>query len=251
MTKIASDISAAGGLSNDEKRLFREIASGHDEALGVAIPAIESACPASVVRLSRALLFAVHCDALSASKQLVRHGARLEVRDQALWRTPLIIAGSLGSTQMVGFLLEAGADVHAEDDFGNTALCVASETDSTALIELLIAHGSDPEHRNDLGWTPLISASAIGNLKTVNALIKQGANLESRAVLGWTPLIVASQSGSADVVSRLLELGARRDAIDCFGRTALLASQEGQATTEILMCSAACSHAEGCKSMKF
>ncbi|RWI00412.1 ankyrin repeat domain-containing protein [Mesorhizobium sp.] len=225
MTKVASDFCAANRLSNDEKHLFRAIDSSTDMALSAAISAIEDACPAPAERLNRALLFAVQRDALAASKRLVHHGANLEARDPALWRTPLIIAGYEGSAQMVTFLLEAGADVHAADDFGTTALCAAAETGSAALVELLIAHGSDLEHRNDLGWTPLISASANGNLEVIDALAKLGASLEARALLGWTPLIVAAQSDKADVVSRLLELGARRDAVDSFGRTALSASQ--------------------------
>ncbi|ESZ08446.1 hypothetical protein X737_33370 [Mesorhizobium sp. L48C026A00] len=189
------------------------------------------------------MLFAVQCDASAASQRLVHRGANLEARDPALWRTPLIIAGYQGSAQMVTFLLEAGADVHAVDDFGTTALCAAAETGSAALLELLIAHGSNLEHRNDLGWTPLISASANGNLEAVNALAKLGASLEARAVLGWTPLIVAAQSDEADVVFRLLELGARRDAVDNFGRTALSASQGGEATANILERNAARGHA--------
>jgi ankyrin repeat protein len=231
---MAPSIFTADRRSNDEKRLFRAIDSGDLQEAHAAISAIQKTPLEARDRLSKALLFAVQRDALEASKLLVHHGADIEARDSALWRTPLIIAGHMGSEQIVDFLLGVGADVHAEDDFGNTVMFVVAESGSAKLIELLIAHGCDPEHRNDLGWTPIISASANGNLEAVSELAKQGASLEARAALGWTALIVAAQNDEADVVSLLLELGAKRDAIDTFGRTALSASDEGGATAEIL-----------------
>lgn len=213
VTQIGSNRCAPDHYSSDEKRLFRATDSGPAEAQGDAISEVESAAAAPAGSLNRALLFVIGCDAASASKLLINHGANVEAREPALWRRPIIVARSRGSIHIEEVLLETGAKVHAEDEFGNTVLYATAESGSAALIELLIANGSEPEHRNDQGWTPLISASTNGDLEADNVLANRRVSLEARAVLGWALLIAAAQSDQVDVICRLLELGAKRDAV--------------------------------------
>jgi ankyrin repeat protein len=216
-----------------EKFLLKAVDSGIHDALDEAISAVENATAPSSDRLDRALIFAVQRNALPAAKLLLRRGASVEAREPTLWRTPLIVAAHDGSLTMTEFLLENGADVGAEDDFGNSALNAAAEKGCAALMDLLVAHGAEVDHRNDLAWTPLISACASGNLAAVNMLTDHGASLEARSVLGWTPLIVAAQNDHAGVVARLLELGARVDVTDSFGRTALAVADSNRTVADI------------------
>jgi uncharacterized protein len=218
-----------------EHCLLRAVDGGIDGALDEAISAVENAVIPSGDRLDRALMFAVQRNALAAAKLLVQRGASVNVRELTMWRTPLIEAAYDNSLMMVEFLLKNGADVGAQDDFGNSALNVAAEAGCSALIATLVAHGAELDHRNDLEWTPLISACASGNLPAVNVLIDCGASIEACSVLGWSPLIVSAQSDRPEIVERLLELGARIDSTDCFGRSALAASNSSSTVADILI----------------
>lgn len=228
-----------------EKCLLKAVDSGIHDALDEAILALKNLTEMFEDRLGHALIFAVQRNALPAARLLIRRGAPIETRESTMWRTPLIVAAHDGSLAMAEFLLESGADVSAEDDFGNSALNVAAENGCVALVELLVAHGAELDHRNDLKWTPLISACANGNLAAINVLASRGANLEARSVLGWTPLIVAAQNDHADIVARLVELNVRVDAKDSFGRTALAAAEMNQTVADILV-----HHANRCAGMK-
>ncbi len=60
--------------------------------------------------------------------------------------TPLIMSAPFGPPQLIGSLLEAGADVNAKDVRGMTPLMLAVATDhqDQAVLKLLLAHGADP-----------------------------------------------------------------------------------------------------------
>src|SRR5580693_4805073 len=66
------------------------------------------------VNLERALLAAIDDDDLPAADRLIRSGVDVNRRGP-LPLTALMLAAGRGSTQMVGKLLAAGADVHAVD----------------------------------------------------------------------------------------------------------------------------------------
>jgi len=51
-----------------------------------------------------------------------------------------MLASSRGREDVVAMLLEAGADVNAQDDDGSTALMCAAEHASIAVVKLLLAH---------------------------------------------------------------------------------------------------------------
>lgn len=55
--------------------------------------------------------------------------------------TALIVAARFGHVAIVEVLLERGAEVNAEDDYGQTALYFAKKNSKTRVIELLEAAG--------------------------------------------------------------------------------------------------------------
>ena len=79
--------------------------------------------------------------------------------------TPLHLAAQEGALSASSALLEAGASVDAENDFGNTPLFVAvfNSRGRGDLIDLLRSHGANPFHANASGQTPLGLARMIGN----------------------------------------------------------------------------------------
>jgi uncharacterized protein len=59
--------------------------------------------------------------------------------------------------------------------------------EDTSTIDCLLAHGADVHAQDDKGDTCLHYASAWGNLKAVRALIQAGADPLTRNKAGWTP----------------------------------------------------------------
>lgn len=117
-------------------------------------------------------------------------------------RTPLQLAASIGTIQIVELLLAYGADVNlpALGDGGRTALQVACERDHKDVIERLLEAGAD------IGAAP---ASRMG-ITAYQAAIKYGSSSTQHRLLDSLP-----------GPSRPLTLVAKRDLV-LFGKTRLL-----------------------------
>ena len=77
----------------------------------------------------------------------------------------------------VRYLLEAGANVHAQTGTGDTALTYACENGHTDVAEILLQYGADLEHASEGGRTPLMKAARAGHLCSVQFLIAKGADV--------------------------------------------------------------------------
>ena len=90
-------------------------------------------------------------------------------------QTLLHVAAEWGHTEMCVLLLNAGADIEAQDDWGDTPLYRASLTGAvngqmdTALY--LVNQGASLTHQNNRGDTPLDAARYEGNEEDVLALL--------------------------------------------------------------------------------
>ncbi|SFG42048.1 ankyrin repeat domain-containing protein [Prevotella sp. KH2C16] len=94
-------------------------------------------------------MYGVSCEFIS---WLVAHGADIEGHN-CYGRTPLLVHASTNQEEKVKLLLGLGADVHAEDKYGNGVLHFASGPE---VMEVLLAHGADVRARNQMGETPLL-----------------------------------------------------------------------------------------------
>ena len=111
----------------------------------------------------------------------------------------LIWASEKGYTEQVLSLLQAGADVHANND---SALRISSEDGNTEIVQLLLQAGANVNANND---SALISASANGHTEVVRLLLQAGADVHAR---DGEPLTRASRTTNIDIVQLLLEAGA-------------------------------------------
>jgi ankyrin repeat protein len=136
--------------------------------------------------------------------------------------TPIRDAARNGRDDVVKFLADAGADVDAVDDFGESALFDVVRTGRLSTVEALISKGANVNLANKSGMTPLMFA--MDNLEIAQMLVSKGANVNASDRLGVTALMDASVYGNAAAVKFLLSNNASINAQDRKGDTALMIS---------------------------
>ncbi len=138
----------------------------------------------------------------------------------------LVHAG--GRIRLIKKVLEAGANVNYQDDYGWTALMLASENGYIEAVRALLEAGANVNLQNKKSrYTALMLASRKGHIETVRALLAYGANVNHQDRFGSTALIWASYDGPIEIVRLLLAYGANVNHQDKKGRTALYYAGRG------------------------
>ncbi len=133
---------------------------------------------------------------------------------------PLHEAAKADEVQEVERLIQAGADVEALDEDGETPLTAAALAGKTAAVKLLVARGADIKRRNKGGFTALHAAAYTGHIQIVEFALDRGAGIDdqdNKAEL--TPLHAAAERDYLDIVELLIERGARVDLKELNGWT--------------------------------
>jgi hypothetical protein len=148
--------------------------------------------------------------------------------------TPLILAAQCGQDNVVKLLLEMGADVNGEDNYGRSALATARKISTH---KLLLHSGADIEHRDIDGKTPLINTAIFEHTEVLRNLIEEGADVNATDNLGGTALIYAAQKEDTEIVTNLILAGADVNATDCNGTTSLMwaANSDNLNTVKVLL----------------
>ena len=174
---------------------------------------------------------------LDLVESLLKHGADPNAQINNGWSTLHIAMVPTRSDEIEDeeeiaiALIEAGADIHAKDEFGNTPLHYAVATNMHRVIRELVRRGASLEARNseyngrrnsifaNIGegdmYTPLHVAT-VGwsdepideTIETISILLDLGADINARGGYGRTPIWNASNSLDIEVVRFLLERGA-------------------------------------------
>lgn len=105
------------------------------------------------------------------------------------------------SDELVRWLVEQGADIHARDQYERTPLhaqAAAVSGNAGLLLEL----GADPNARDYQQETPLHAAAGSYRTKAVRELVARGADVQAESKRGNTPLAKALiNSRNRDIVS--------------------------------------------------
>lgn len=121
-----------------------------------------------------------------------------------LGKTPLHYAVSYKRLDAMAALVEAGADINAQDDTGMTPLHVAAMLGRRDEAVWLLDHGADPGIQDSFGDTPAHTAAIFGAGGVLLDLNKHGVALNGENHAGLTPLALAQAHGQ-DRVAGLLE----------------------------------------------
>jgi len=118
--------------------------------------------------------------------------------------SPLGLAAFFKRREIVGYLLEAGADPRiASRQGGFTPLHSAVATDAGAvdieIVRMLLNKGADPNARSQSGSTPLHTVAFTGDRESLDLLRKHGADPAIKNNDGKTATQVATERGHQDV----------------------------------------------------
>jgi ankyrin repeat protein len=175
--------------------------------------------------------------------------------------TPLHLAVSFGGNeQAVGFILNQGAPVNAQNKTGDTSLHLAIGQNRQAVGELLLSRGADLFTPNFRGESPLslvfhspggirewvltppvlYARDNLGNSilhhgvrweldAAISLIVQRGISPETPNTAGETPLFDAVRIDSPSAIRALLEAGASISTRDYLGNTPLHAAVKGNA----------------------
>ena len=99
-------------------------------------------------------------------------------------------------------LIDAGVEVNAKDNRGNTPLYHAAVNNAAAVAK--VRAGAEVNAKHNGGWTPLHGAAAMNAAAIAKLLIANGAEVKAKNNNGDTPLQKARDANAAEVAELLL-----------------------------------------------
>jgi uncharacterized protein len=133
----------------------------------------------------------------------------------------LFDAASMGRTDMIAPLLEAGADINAYDPRGFTPLILAAYDGHLDTVNALLDRKADackPDAAQ--GNTAQMGVAFKGEDAIAARLLKAGCDVNARNHQGQTALMMAAMFDRKAQVNMLMAAGAEANLADATGRTA-------------------------------
>ena len=167
------------------------------------------------------LMLAARFNESNVVEFLVQAGASLEMQDADAF-TPFLHAAMGGKVENILRLIELGANTLREVYGGISAIHLAAENGHTEAVSFLLEHGANVNAVDRELRTPLMLSAQNGHLETVDLLLKNGANVnqidDDRR---WLPLHYAAEEDHAEVVKFLIQKGGNLSAKSHEGTTVL------------------------------
>ncbi len=124
--------------------------------------------------------------------------------------TSLGLAASHGHLPLIEYLLNAGADINAANNQGQTALHLAVANGHQPIVEFLAKRDVSLDSKS------VKLAAEFGFLEILKFLLSEGAPLESKRLIGTVALNVAAEEGHLEIVKYLLEKEESDDILTIF-----------------------------------
>ncbi|GMF23785.1 unnamed protein product [Phytophthora lilii] len=174
------------------------------------------------------------------ARDLIERDIEIEQRDRA-GNTPLIVAASYNSVDVVELLLEQGALIEVTNNSGLSVLAKASlkgcATDvaelfigkfgkqgqlGSVVVGPIIKKGAQAQIQSSTSSTALVIACQYGDLHTPQALVHGGECVNAQDDKGCSPLHYAALRGKTGIVGMLLDNSASIDVSAKSGWIALM-----------------------------
>ena len=141
------------------------------------------------------------------------HKTDVHVRLEKKRATALTVAAALGMVDVVGVLIEQGADVNLNKSQGRTPLMAAAVCDRITIVQKLIDTGADLNQLDQYGHTALhLAIKGFGSYTAENysigLLIEAGTDVNIPDNEGYTALISAVECECLVYLEALIKAGA-------------------------------------------
>jgi ankyrin repeat protein len=144
-------------------------------------------------------------------KKFINRGIDVNTRNKG-GVSALHMASTLGNTEIIKLLLDAGAFIDSRDPTDcSTPLLEAVVKKHKDAVELLIDRGADMNAKKDYGFTPLMTAIWWEDPIITTLLIKKGADTTLKSEYGLSPLTYAILEKKLDMVETLRDADADFD----------------------------------------
>ena len=112
-----------------------------------------------------ARLVSVRFQNIDLLKKCIAHDVDINASNPETGTTPLMLAAALGYQSICNLLIDAGADVNANDHSGNTPLHLATQGygEKLAIVQTLMGAGADVHATNEDGFTAAMLAKRMEN----------------------------------------------------------------------------------------
>ncbi len=172
----------------------------------------------------------MHSKDIEITKELIKHGAELEVVDR-YGKNALIMAVERHKFELVKLLILSGASVDSNRD-NNTPLTYALSKGYKEIFLYLLDKGANIDAKLKRGYqgsiTVLHKASRMGKIVYVEALLKKGAKVNASIEdgtgdwAGYNALLFAAYRGNINIVKLLINNGANVNSKNSSGQTPLI-----------------------------
>lgn len=164
----------------------------------------------------------VHCIIMKADNQfaelLLEAGADPDSRESSELCPPLYYAVRDRRLNLIDLLIEYGADLNYQNNFGWAPLHVAAFKGHRDLVKRLVNEGARVELQDEKSNTPLNVASGNGSPECMEELINAGASIHSRGYMNLTPFLKAAYLSNYECVKIAVDAGGFVDVEDKIGR---------------------------------
>jgi uncharacterized protein len=195
-----------------DERLLTAAAAG--DALAIRAALADGADPdARDDAGTPALMLATRARAAEAVRTLIDAEADVDAQDAERFN-PFLYAGAEGLLEILTLVNEAGADPAITNRYGGVALIPASERGHVEVVRYLLSETDvDVDHVNRLGWTALLEAILLSDggprqQEIVALLIDHGADVDLADGDRVRPLAHARARGQTEIVAMLESAGA-------------------------------------------
>jgi hypothetical protein len=137
----------------------------------------------------------------------LRHTTTIDEDRDELNCTMLHVAVLRESEEMIHYLLDAGADLEAQDQFGVTPFLLACQHAAT-MLPILVEKGANVDARYTANASAVVAAAAHGNVESLQFLIEKGLDINAATEKGYPPLACALTWAQEEAALFLMEKGA-------------------------------------------